>query len=99
MIQQHTSLPPVIHTRFVPLVQRVFLILAWVGWLAGAGFALGMFAIGLPFRFHPLRTLSSQAAPTLRTDALGPLTTLLRAVFSSQAYPLVVLTQEIVLVI
>jgi hypothetical protein len=84
--------------RLVPALRAAFLALAWGGWLAGSGAALWLFVIGLPIRFHQLRTLSLQAGPALRGDQLGLLSSLVRAVLSAGAYPVVVLSQEILLV-
>lgn len=98
MSQPGGSPPPAMNTRFVPGLRSAFLTLAWAGWLAGAAAALGLFVSGVPVRFHQLRTLSVQAGRAVRGDPLGPLTTVLRAALSANAYPVIVLTQEILLV-
>jgi hypothetical protein len=98
MSQQRASPSPARNRRFVLSLRGALLLLAWAGWIAGVGVALGLFALGLPIRFHQLATLSTQAAPALQHAAAGPFTTPPRVILSAHVYPLVVLTQEILLV-
>jgi hypothetical protein len=90
--------PPVMAARFSPGLRTVLLLLGRAGWLVSVVTALALFAIGLPARFHQLRTVSSETRLVVRGDPLGPLTALLHAALSPHAYPVIVLTQEILLV-
>jgi hypothetical protein len=76
-----------------------FLVLARVGWVVVVMLALGLFAAGLPIRFHQLVTLSAQAEPALRHCSPGAACVLLQVALAVNVYPVYVLTLEIMLVI
>jgi len=76
-----------------------FLVLARIGWVVIVMLALGLFAAGLPLRFHQLVMLSAQAGPALRHCSMSTVCVLLQVALAVNVYPVYVLILELLLVV
>jgi len=99
MSQHHISTHAAVNTQLDMRLHGPFLVLARIGWVVIMMLALGLFAAGLPVRFHQLVMLSAQAGPALRHCSLSTGCVLLQVALAVNVYPVYVLLLELLLVV